>query len=90
MSARDHYLRDQNLTLADKGLLSALLAFVDEEIEPFQTMIKCTADDAAVIRESIEHLIEHGYMSLETIWILGKQQSELTFRPSPRKERPSP
>ncbi|MEG2988907.1 MAG: hypothetical protein RR807_05840 [Oscillospiraceae bacterium] len=53
-------------------------------------MIKCTADDAAVIRESMEHLIAHGYMSLETIWILGTQQSELTFRPSPRKERPSP
>lgn len=89
MSARDHYLRDRNLTLADKGLLAALLAFVDEEIEPFQTMISCTADDAPVIRESIERLIYHGYMSLETYWVLGHEQSELTFRPSPKGKRPS-
>ncbi len=90
MSARDHYLRDRNLTLTDKGLLSALLAFVGEEMEPFETMISCTADDAPVIRESIERLIQNGYMSLETIWILGKQRNELTFRPSPKKGRPSP
>lgn len=90
MSARDHYLRDQHLTLADKGLLAALLTFADEEMEPFETMIGCTADDAPVIRESIERLIQNGYMSLETIWVLGEQQSELTFRPSPKGNCPSP
>jgi len=61
----NHHLKNKQLTLKAKGLLSQMLSLPDDWDYTLKGLTKINTDGIDSIRTAINELIEHGYISRE-------------------------